>query len=143
MKKAAPRKPKHLVFLLDADIVARRWLGRLIESEPALCVCGEASAMDQALSEIPSARPDAVVIDVDGPDGGPEAVSLLRRAHPALPVVAVSMREGSVFGRRILRAGAAGYVTKAQAALRIIPAIRRALNTKGLLGRPAISGRED
>ena len=131
-------RKKSRVFLLDTDAAVRRCLARLIEVEPGLTVCGQASGMAEALERIPAAGPDAVVVSLDALEGGGvSVVNHLRWEHPGLPLVAVSMREETVFGRRLLQAGAAGYVTKSEAARRTVPAIRRVLRGGIYAGRAA------
>lgn len=136
MKKPAPQKRKYRVFLLEADAVARRWLARLIDAEPDLWVCGAAAGVAGALEQIPAARPEALVLDVDPLDGASViAINHLRWKHPDLPLVIISLREESVQGNRMLQAGAAGFVTKAEAARQVVPAIRRVLKGGIYVGR--------
>jgi DNA-binding NarL/FixJ family response regulator len=136
-----PKKAKSRVFLLDAHHAARQGLARLIEMEPDLIICGEAAGVEEALSGIGSTGPDVAVVSLEPlNDGGPEAVDRLRWANPALPLIVVSLREPVVHGRRMLQAGAAGYVMTARAFKEIVPAIRRVLKG-GVYGKGGGPGR--
>jgi DNA-binding NarL/FixJ family response regulator len=119
------------ILLVDADPVTRRHLRRLIELESGWTVCAaEPGPGDAARAAGPSGA-DAAVVD-GGPLGGdgPAAVERLRRACPGLPLVVVSMEDEVVYGRRMCEAGADAYVTKAEAAGRIVEAIRGVLKRK-------------
>src|SRR5207248_9448251 len=51
------------IFLLDDHEVVRRGLTELFDAEDDLEVVGEAGTAEQALTRIPSARPDVAVLD--------------------------------------------------------------------------------
>jgi two-component system, NarL family, invasion response regulator UvrY len=117
---------KFRIFLLDADPTARQCLGRLIAFEKDLIVCGEASALESAIKELRACRADLAVVDPDAWTGeGTHTLGQLRREHPSLPLIIVSLRDVAVFGRQVLNAGAAGFISKTDAAREIIRAIRR------------------
>jgi DNA-binding NarL/FixJ family response regulator len=128
MKKSPAKKPKSRVFILESNEVTLHYMARLIDMEQDLTVCGESSGLEEALERLPETRPDVAVIDVDSLNGtAMDAFSRLRWILPSLPWIALSMRDAAVHGRRLLQAGAAGYLTKGEAAFRIIPVIRRVL----------------
>ena len=58
---------------------------------------------------------------------GLELLKHLRAERPALPVLVVSMHDESLYGERVLRAGARGYVMKSEVDSVIVEAIRRIL----------------
>ena len=57
------------VFLLDDHDIVRRGLTHMFERESDIEVVGEAGTAEQALSRIPSTRPDVALLDVRLPDG--------------------------------------------------------------------------
>jgi two-component system invasion response regulator UvrY len=127
MKKNSRPSKKSRVYLVDANETARGWLARLIDAEADLAVCGGAPNAAQAVDKMTAAAPDVAVVSLDAPgESLLGALSLLRWNHPRVPVVALSLRDGT-YGRRILQAGAAGFVSKSTAARAVVPAIRRVL----------------
>jgi DNA-binding NarL/FixJ family response regulator len=70
---------------------------------------GEASNVEEAVTQIASKSPDVVLLDVHMPDGG--GVEVIRRTHgPRYLALSVSDDPKDVIA--VIRAGARGYVTK-------------------------------
>ena len=73
-------------------------------------------------------RPEVIVADITMPElNGIEALALLRKDHPEIKVVFLTMHQDVAYARRALEAGAAGYVLKHSAPAELITAIRTAL----------------
>jgi len=108
--------------------VLRRGLAALIESEPGLAVCGEAATCRAALDAIRASQPDLAIVDLvlEG-DDGLDVVKEMKRRHPEIPALVLSMHDEAVYAERSLRAGARGYVTKQQLDDTVLTAIRRLL----------------
>src|SRR3954468_12312281 len=81
-------------FLVDDHEVVRRGLRVLLSGEDDLEVVGEAGSVQEALSRIPSLRPDVVVLDVRLPDGtGVELCRELRAASPAIACLVLTSHD--------------------------------------------------
>jgi DNA-binding NarL/FixJ family response regulator len=99
------------VFLVDDHALFRT--GVRAELGERLDVVGEAADVDEAVSRIPAARPDVVLLDVHLPGGG--GIEVLRRLLPAFADVrflALSVSDAPEDVIAVIRAGARGYVTK-------------------------------
>src|SRR5579863_5229045 len=120
---------KRTVFLVDDHPVVRQGLTLLINQESDLMVCGQAGDMHSAISEIRDTKPDIVIMDIslDGPDGL-ELLKQVRLRSPRLPVLILSMHDESIYAERALRAGANGYIMKAEATEKVMVALRRILS---------------
>ena len=55
------------VLVVDGSAFTRMALGRMIESDPALCVTETAQSGREALEKIASLRPDVVTLDIELP----------------------------------------------------------------------------
>ncbi len=119
------------ILLADDHAVVRRGLRELLAEEFHGAEFGEAANAVQAvkLLQAPGRRWDVVVLDVNmGPGrSGLEALKDIRRLHPALPVLIMSMHSEDQFAVRALKAGAAGYLTKETAPEELVKAIRKIL----------------
>jgi DNA-binding NarL/FixJ family response regulator len=125
---------KYRVFVVDDHPVIRDGLRSLINGESDLVVCGEAAGSAEALSRIPSTAPDIALVDLSLNKGfGLELVKDLAIQHPILPVIVLSMHDEMTFAERALRAGARGYLMKAESSQRIVGAIRHVLAGKVFL----------
>ena len=116
------------VLLVDDHEVMRLGLAQLIAQEPDLEVCGEAEDVAGALEAIERMKVDIAVVDISLKDSyGIDLVKDIRTRWPSLPVLVLSMHDESFYAERVLRAGARGYVTKAEASSKVIEGIRRVL----------------
>ena len=119
---------KARVFLVDDHPLVREHLRSLLEREPDLAVCGEAADGPTALSLIAQQEPDLVILDISlKRSHGLELLKDLQGLRPALPVLVLSMHDEALYAERSLRAGAKGYITKEEATVNVLQAIRKVL----------------
>jgi DNA-binding NarL/FixJ family response regulator len=119
---------KTKVFLVDDHPLVREHLKALLEREADLHVCGEAGDGPTALSLIREQRPDLVILDISlKRSHGLELLKDLKESRPDLPVLVLSMHDETLYAERSLRAGAMGYITKEEATVNVLSAIRRVL----------------
>lgn len=112
------------VMVVDDHQVVREGIKALIAAQPDLEVVGEADNGRDALALIERFRPQIVVVDVSMPEmSGVETTAALMRHYPELRVLALSVHEEVGYVRRLLEAGAAGYILKRSVDI-LIPAIR-------------------
>jgi two-component system, NarL family, invasion response regulator UvrY len=116
------------ILLADDHDVVRQGLKQiLMESIPNLTF-GEAPSGKEALRRARSEPWDVVLLDISLPDrSGLDVLKELRREYPALPVLVLSMHPEEQFAVRVLRAGAAGYVTKRTATKDLTAAVKKVL----------------
>jgi DNA-binding NarL/FixJ family response regulator len=87
---------------------------------------GEARNAQEALNRIWKEKWDIVLLDVTMPGrSGLEVLREIRRSRPKLPVLVFSMHPEDQFAVRILKAGAAGYLTKESPAEELVGAIQK------------------
>jgi DNA-binding NarL/FixJ family response regulator len=91
-------------------------------------VCYEVDNAQQVLAEVQSQEWDLVILDVTMPGrSGIDVLGDLKRIHPRLPVLVLSMHPEDQYGKRVLKAGASGYMNKDVAPDELIKAIRKVL----------------
>jgi DNA-binding NarL/FixJ family response regulator len=89
---------------------------------------GEADNGQMALELARKRRWDVVLLDITMPGkGGLEVLQELRRERPKLPVLILSAHPEDQLALRLLKAGAAGYVTKDKAPEVLLQAVRKVL----------------
>jgi DNA-binding NarL/FixJ family response regulator len=129
MSATDPTLRKRRIFLVDDHSVVREGLRSIINQEPDLVVCGEAADGATALANIRSTIPDLIVADLSlGDRSGLELLKDLTIHHPSIPVFVLSMHDEAVYADRVLKAGARGYLMKAESSERLLTAIRRVLD---------------
>jgi len=113
---------------VDDHPVVCQGLTAAISREPDLEVCGEAEHIEDALRLIENGPPDVVIIDLslDGEDGI-ELIDYIQSRFSAVKILVYSSHDEETFAGRVLRAGAAGYISKRQPMSQIIAALRQVL----------------
>ena len=124
-KPAEARK----VLIVDDHELIRLAVSQLIGQEPDLEVCGEAEDATAALEAIEKLHPDIATVDISLKEShGIELIKDVRIRHPDLPVLVLSMHDESFYAERVLRAGARGYVTKAEVSSKVVEGLRKVLD---------------
>jgi len=139
-EQADAPSPRKRVLVVDDHAVVRLGLGRLINQEPDLVVCGEAEDARDALADARQLEPDVAVVDWSLKNGDAfDLITSLSCEHPRMPVLVLSIHEEMFYAERALRAGARGYVMKQEAAGKIVEAIRRVAAGQTYLSERAAS----
>jgi two-component system invasion response regulator UvrY len=114
------------VCVVDDHPVAREGLKRIIGEHSEMAVTGETGDGHEALNLIKSGHFDVVLLDIAMPTkNGLDVLKELRAESPLLPVLILTMHAEEQYAVRVLRAGAAGYLTKAAAPAQLVQAIRK------------------
>jgi len=122
------------VMLVDDHAVVRMGFRLLLDAAPDMRVVAEANSGEEAMRRIDEARPEVVVMDISMPGiGGLEAVRRILAKEPGARILVLSAHEDAMHARRVLKAGAAGYLTKRSAAEALIQAIREVCQGKTFL----------
>ena len=116
------------ILIVDDHPVVRQGVRHVIEQEPDLRVCCEAESASEALQALQREKPDLAIVDISlrGTDGL-ELTKWIRAQDERLPILIMSMHDESLYAERVLRAGAHGYIMKAEVADKIVTAVRRVL----------------
>ena len=121
-------QPKVRVFLVDDHALVREQLTALIQAESDLAVCGEAEDAATGLLLIKRLAPELVILDISlKRSSGLDLLKRLQEVQPKPAVLVLSMHEATFYAERALRAGALGYITKEEATVNILSAIRQVL----------------
>jgi len=115
------------LLLVDDHEVVRTGLRMLLESHANLVIVGEASTGEQAIALAEKLAPQVVLMDITLPDiSGIEVTRILRKIHPEIAIVALTIHEDEQYFFEMLKAGATGYVPKRAAPEDLISAIEAA-----------------
>jgi DNA-binding NarL/FixJ family response regulator len=123
-----PEAAQKRILIVDDHPVFRRGIAAMIGEQEDLTVCGEAENAQSALEAMRQLKPDLALLDISMPGtNGIELIKLMLAEQPRLILLILSMHDESLYALRALRAGAKGYVMKAEAMTHVIAAIRKAL----------------
>jgi two-component system invasion response regulator UvrY len=106
----------------------------LIEAESDMEVISEAESGEDGIKVFKELKPDLVVMDITMPGiGGLESIERILAYDKNAKILVLSAHEDSVHPKRVLNAGALGYLTKRSAAEELIKAIRSVHSGKKFL----------
>jgi two-component system, NarL family, invasion response regulator UvrY len=130
MKTQAPADtPRALrVLIADDHPVIRRGLREILEGAYGNVITGEATTSQEALDCVWKAHWDLVLLDITMPGrSGMDVLKEVRRSRPQLPVLILSVHDEEEYALRVIKAGAAGYVTKNKAPEVLLEAVGKVL----------------
>ena len=116
------------ILIVDDHPLVRSALRDSLQREPDLLVSGEAEDCEQALVQLAKQPPDLVIIDLSLKNSdGIDLVRTIQHEQPRVRTIVLSMHDESVHAERVIRAGASGYISKQEAATKVVQAIRKVL----------------
>ncbi|MFC1676070.1 response regulator [Planctomycetota bacterium] len=119
---------KTKILIVEDHPIVQKGLLQLINEESDLFICGQAEDGPEAMGLIKSLEPDLVTVDLFlKKSNGLDLIKDIKQQFPSLPILVLSMHEESLYAERALRAGARGYIMKAEAIKNLIGAIRKVL----------------
>jgi two-component system invasion response regulator UvrY len=122
------------VMLVDDHAVVRMGFKMLLESDNDIKVVAEAESGELSIQRYMEFKPHVVVMDITMPGiGGLEAIERILAKDSSAKILVLSAHEDSVHPKRVLNAGAMGYLTKRSAAEELIKAIRTVATGKKYL----------
>ena len=129
------------VLIVDNHAVVRRGLKEILERELEGSVCDEAENAEHALAKVRGQDWDLVILDIKMPGrSGLDVLRDIRQERRELPVLIFSVHPEDQYARRVLKAGARGYMNKENSPEELIKAIKRILSG-GRYVSPALAER--
>jgi DNA-binding NarL/FixJ family response regulator len=115
--------PLRLVVVDDHGVV-RRGVRALLESQPGWRVVGEGGNGRDAVELVRRLHPDVIILDLSMPDmNGLEATRRILEESPQTEVLVLTMHHSEQLAREVLQAGARGYLLKSDADQNLIVAV--------------------
>jgi len=123
------------IVLVDDHNIMRAGLRAILQKEADIEIVGEGEDGEKGLTLIRQVQPDIALVDVHMPGiSGVELTERLRRAKSPTKVVILTVASEAPFPRRLLEAGASGYLTKGCPADELVKAIRQVADGKRYIG---------
>ncbi len=119
-------KSKIQVILVDDHAVVRAGFRMLLSTSESIDVIAEADRGEQAIQLIRRQHPDVIVMDLSMPGlGGLETIRRICSRDEKMKILVFSVHNEQVYVTRALTAGARGYITKNSASEILIKAIHK------------------
>jgi DNA-binding NarL/FixJ family response regulator len=112
------------VLIVDDHAFVRRGVQTILESQPDWELCAQATNGKEAIRMVEQFRPDVVLMDVTMPEmDGIQATRIVRSTNPRIKIILLTLHESTEVLRSGFRAGANGYLLKADAEEELIRAL--------------------
>jgi DNA-binding NarL/FixJ family response regulator len=113
------------ILVADDHELVRRGIQELLRARGGWKVVAEAVNGREAVEKANELKPDVAILDISMPDlDGLQATRQIRETAPRTSVVVLTMHESDQMVRRVLDAGALGYVLKSDLAKHLIKAVK-------------------
>ncbi len=114
------------LLIADDHEMFREGIKRICEDNPEIEVAGEASNGNEVLDKVAEGKYDLLLLDIAMPGmSGLDTLKQLKTIKPKLRVLVLSMYPEDEYAIRAIKAGAAGYLTKAKASRELMEAIKK------------------
>jgi DNA-binding NarL/FixJ family response regulator len=132
---------KHRLILVEDHTILREGLRALFAHDPQLEVVAETDNGRDAVRAACTLKPDLVLMDLSMPGmDGLTAIREIKRRHPEIKILALTVHKTEEYIRTALEAGASGYVLKDASRQELLMAIQSVLKGKTYIS-PAVSER--
>ena len=129
------------VLLADDHEMMREGLKLLVNRQTDMETIGEADNGRAAVALAQELKPDVVVMDISMPElNGLKATERLKTLSPEIKVLTLTRHADDAYLRKLLKAGASGYLLKKSASGELVHAIR-VVAEGGTYLDPAVAGR--
>jgi DNA-binding NarL/FixJ family response regulator len=120
------RETKRLrILVADDHELVRRGIRGLLRARRGWIIIGEARNGHEAVEKASKLKPDVAIVDISMPHlDGLQVARQIREVTPNTKVVVLTMHESDQMVRRVLDAGALGYVLKSDLAAHLVKAVK-------------------
>jgi DNA-binding NarL/FixJ family response regulator len=122
------------VLLVDDHTLVRQGLSSMLELSDNITVVGEARTGEEALAHMDTLSPDLVLMDLAMPGmNGIETTQRIKRHHPKIEVLMLTMHSDDQLALEAMQAGASGYLVKSIGQEDLVKAIEVVHSGQGMI----------
>ncbi len=119
------------IMIADDHPIVRSGLRQILEENPDMKVVAEHSNGAEALQWLRANKCDVVLLDISMPGkSGIDVLKQIQEEKPKLPVLIISIYPEDQYAVRLIKAGAAGFLTKESAPEVVVEAVRHVSSGK-------------
>ena len=127
------------ILITDDHAIVRQGLARILEKNQNMKIVAECENGIDALNWLRANDCDIALIDISMPGmNGIDLLKQLREEKPKLPVLVISIYSEDQYAVRLIKAGAAGYLTKGCAPAIVVEAVNQIVGGKKYIS-PAVA----
>ncbi|HBQ60812.1 MAG TPA: DNA-binding response regulator, partial [Balneolaceae bacterium] len=121
--------PNIRIAVVDDHEIVRDGIKILLEDEPGMDIVFEAENGKKAVNNCKEDTPDLIIMDVTMPEmDGIQATKIIKDKYPDVKILALTMLKEDQHIRKMIKAGASGYLLKSSGKEELIKAINKIMD---------------
>ena len=122
------------LLIVDDHEIVRAGIKRLVENTPNLNIVADLGSGEEAYQFLQKKTVDLIIMDVSMPGkGGIETTNQIKKRHPKIKIIMLSMHDNAMIIEKAMKAGADGYILKNDLSDDLLNAVEKVMNNETII----------
>ena len=122
------------LLIVDDHEIVRAGIKRLVENTPNLNIVADLGSGEEAYQFLQKNTVDLIIMDVSMPGkGGIETTNQIKKRHPKIKIIMLSMHDNAMIIEKAMKAGADGYILKNDLSDDLLNAVGKVMNNETII----------
>ena len=122
------------LLIVDDHEIVRAGIKRLFENTPNLNIVADLGSGEEAYQFLQKNTVDLIIMDVSMPGkGGIETTNQIKKRHPKIKIIMLSMHDNAMIIEKAMKAGADGYILKNDLSDDLLNAVEKVMNNETII----------
>ena len=122
------------LLIVDDHEIVRAGIKRLFENTPNLNIVADLGSGEEAYQFLHKNTVDLIIMDVSMPGkGGIETTNQIKKRHPKIKILMLSMHDNAMIIEKAMKAGADGYILKNDLSDDLLNAVEKVMNNETII----------
>ena len=122
------------LLIVDDHEIVRAGIKRLVENMPNLNIVADLGSGEEAYQFLQKNTVDLIIMDVSMPGkGGIETTNQIKKRHPKIKILMLSMHDNAMIIEKAMKAGADGYILKNDLSDDLLNAVEKVMNNETII----------
>ena len=122
------------LLIVDDHEIVRAGIKRLVENTPNLNIVADLGSGEEAYQFLQKNTVDLIIMDVSMPGkGGIETTNQIKKRHPKIKIIMLSMHDNAMIIEKAMKAGADGYILKNDLSDDLLNAVEKVMNNETIV----------
>ena len=122
------------LLIVDDHEIVRAGIKRLVENTLNLNIVADLGSGEEAYQFLQKNTADLIIMDVSMPGkGGIETTNQIKKRHPKIKIIMLSMHDNAMIIEKAMKAGADGYILKNDLSDDLLNAVEKVMNNETII----------
>ena len=122
------------LLIVDDHEIVRAGIKRLVENTLNLNIVADLGSGEEAYQFLQKNTVDLIIMDVSMPGkGGIETTNQIKKRHPKIKIIMLSMHDNAMIIEKAMKAGADGYILKNDLSDDLLNAVEKVMNNETII----------